>query len=603
MYETEIKSVRSKMDLDTIREEFIQHKKKFPWRALVCSGASCMSSDCQDVKEALEVALEKYELQSAVDVVVTGCMGACSTGPTLIIEPEDVFYCGLQPKDMDELVRIHFLEKTICREKTFFNLNTREYIPYLKDVPFFKGQEKIVLHNCGRIDFRSLEEYIANDGYLALHKALTQMSRDQVIQEISDAKLRGRGGGGFPTGLKWKLAGKNESDDKYVICNANEGDPGAFMDRSLLEGDPHGIIEGMVIGGYAIGANRGVVYVKAEYPKAIERTEEAIRRAREINLLGESIFGTDFSFDIEIRIGAGAFICGEETALIASVEGERGEPKLKPPYPSDAGLFNKPTVINNVETIGNVAAIILKGADWYSAFGTEESTGTKVFALAGNINNAGLVEVPMGTSLREILFDMGGGIPEGKKFKAALPGGPCGGCVTEEHLDVPMDFESLPELGATTGSGELICMDEDTCLVICATIGSGELICMDEDTCMVDVARYFMEIAQEESCGKCIPCRVGTRRMLEILERIAKGLGKEGDIELLVELGNVIKDSAFCGLGQTAPNPVLSTIKLFRDEYEEHIHDHCCRAGICPDLSGGPCENVESVAKPSDKEL
>lgn len=583
MYQTAIKSVRNKKNLETIREEFIQYRKKFPWRALVCSGASCMSSNCQEVKDALETALEKYELQSAVDVVVTGCMGACSTGPTLIIEPEDVFYCGLQAKDMDELVRIHFLEKTICREKTFFNLNTGEYTPYLKDVPFFKGQEKIVLQNCGRIDFRSLEEYIAGDGYQALHEVLTQMNQEQVIQEISDAKLRGRGGSGFPTGLKWKLASKSKSDVKYVICNANEGDPGAFMDRSLLEGDPHGIIEGMAIAGYAIGANRGVVYVKAEYPKAIDRMEEAIRVAREKNLLGENIFETDFSFDIEIRIGAGAFICGEETALIASVEGERGEPKLKPPYPSEAGLFGKPTVINNVETIGNISAIILKGAAWYASFGTDESTGTKVFALAGNINNAGLVEVPMGVSLREILFDMGGGIPEGKKFKAALPGGPSGGCVTEEHLDVPMTYESLPEFGAT--------------------IGSGELICMDEDTCMVDVARYFMEIAQEESCGKCIPCRVGTKRMMEILERITKGQGKDGDIELLVELGNVIKDSAFCGLGQTAPNPVLSTIELFRNEYEEHIQNHYCRAGVCSGMSDALNDDVRDEIVPCVKEV
>ena len=567
MYISEIKSIRTVEDLENIKKGYVEYSNKYPWRALICSGASCMSSDCQDVKEAFEAALAKYDLQSKVDVVVTGCMGACSTGPTLVVEPENVFYCGLQPKDMDELVRIHFTEKTICREKTFFNLNTGEYIPYLKEVPFFKGQEKIVLKRCGSIDYGSLEEYIANDGYLALNKALTQMDPDQVIQEVSAAKLRGRGGSGFPTGFKWSLAKKNDSADKYVICNANEGDPGAFMDRSLLEGDPHSIIEGMAIAAFAIGANGGVIYVKAEYPEAIRRTEEAIEKARETGLLGKGIFGTDFEFDIEIRVGAGAFICGEETALIASVEGERGEPKLKPPYPSDEGLFNKPTVINNVETIGNVPSIILKGADWYASYGTEESKGTKVFALAGNINNGGLVEVPMGVSLGEIIFDMGGGIPRGKKFKAALPGGPSGGCVTEKHLDVAMDYESLPEFGAT--------------------IGSGELICMDEDTCMVDVARYFMEIAQEESCGKCIPCRIGTRRMLEILERITEGEGKEGDIDLLVELGSVIKETAFCGLGQTAPNPVLSSIELFRDEFEEHIQKHLCRAGRCRKLASG----------------
>jgi NADH-quinone oxidoreductase subunit F len=417
-----------------------------------------------------------------------------------------------------------------------------------------------------------MDEYISKDGYFALAKVLQEFTPQQVIEEIEKSGLRGRGGGGFPTGLKWKLAAKAKGNQKYVICNADEGDPGAFMDRSLLEGDPHTVIEGMAIAGYAIGANKGYVYVRAEYPLAVERLDFAINEAKERNILGENVLGTNFNFDIEIRIGAGAFVCGEETALMCSVEGKRGEPSQKPPYPADKGLFEKPTVINNVETFGNITAIILKGARWYAEIGTEKSRGTKVFALAGDVNNTGIIEVPMGITLGEIIFNIGGGIPKGKKFKVAQTGGPSGGCLTKEHLNTPVDYDSLVALGAI--------------------MGSGGLICMDEDTCMVDVARFFMEFVQDESCGKCVPCRLGTKRMLEILQRITQGKGKEGDVELLIELAETVKATALCGLGQTAPNPVLSTIKYFRNEYDEHIKDKYCTAGVCSDLFISPCENT-----------
>ena len=428
------------------------------------------------------------------------------------------------------------------------------------------------MKNCGKIDFDSLDEYIAHDGFRAMQKSLVTMSPEEVIDEVKKSGLRGRGGGGFPTGLKWALARKSAADRKYIICNADEGDPGAFMDRSLIEGDPYALIEGMVIGGYAIGATQGFIYVRAEYPLAVERITKAIEQARLRGLLGANLFGGDFAFDLQVRIGAGAFVCGEETALMNSVEGQRGEPRQKPPFPSERGLFGKPTVINNVETFGNIPAIILNGSAWFASIGTEKSKGTKVFALAGDINNTGIVEVPMGITLGEVIFDIGGGVPKGKKFKVAQTGGPSGGCLTKAHLNTPIDYQSLVELGAI--------------------MGSGGLICMDEDTCMVDVARFFMEFVQDESCGKCVACRLGTRRMLEILERITRGEGVEGDVEKLIELAETVRDTALCGLGQTAPNPVLSTIKYFRDEYDEHIRRHYCRAGVCSDLFLSPCENA-----------
>ncbi len=562
-------------DLETlkgIKQNYQEKQSKFDYVVLICSGAGCISSDCEAVKLAFDAALEKVKPDKKIDIKLTGCMGTCNIGPAMIINPGGVFYCNLKPENMETIVLKHIVGGGIAEECCLKDDKTQKPIPCVEDIDFFKHQQKIVLKNCGSIDCLSIEEYIASDGYLALYNVLEGGSPEAVIETVTKSGLRGRGGGGFPTGLKWKLARKSEGDKKYVICNADEGDPGAFMDRSLLEGDPHVLIEGMAIAGYAIGSDQGYVYVRAEYPLAVERLEIAIKDAREAGILGKNIFGKGFNFDIEIRIGAGAFVCGEETALIASVEGARGEPKQKPPFPSDEGLFKKPTIINNVETLGNIASIILKGADWYTQFGTEKSKGTKVFALAGDINNTGIVEVPMGVSLGEVLFDVGGGIPKGKKFKAAQTGGPSGGCLTSEHLNVEIDYDSLVELGAI--------------------MGSGGLICMDEDTCMVDVARYFMEFVQDESCGKCVACRLGTKRMLEILERITSGRGEEGDIEKLERLGKAIKDTALCNLGQTAPNPVLSTIKYFREEYEEHIRDKYCRAGVCGDMFLSPCENA-----------
>ncbi len=559
-------------DLESIKKNFIDGEKKFKKTVLMCYGASCISSDCKVAHEALENALLDAGVRGDINVKLTGCMGTCAVGPTMIVQPDNVFYCNLTPEGVQKIVDKHILGGEIVKELCYVDKKTGEAIPYVNDIEYFKSQLKVVMKNCGSIDFSSLDEYIANDGYFALNKVLNMMTPENVITEVEDSGLRGRGGGGFPTGVKWSLARRSKSDQKYVICNADEGDPGAFMDRCLVEGDAYLIIEGMTIAGYAIGASKGVVYVRAEYPIAIERLEAAIKNARAKGLLGENILGSEFSFDLEIRIGAGAFVCGEETALIASIEGKRGEPKQKPPYPSDRGLYGKPSIINNVETFGNITSVILKGAKWFSEIGTEKSTGTKVFALAGDINNTGIIEVPMGTTLGDIIFDIGGGIPNGKKFKVAQTGGPSGGCLTAEHLNAKVDYESLVELGAI--------------------MGSGGLICMDEDTCMVDVARYFMEFVQEESCGKCVACRLGTKRMLEILENITQGRGKEGDVEKLVELGLTIKDTALCGLGQTAPNPVLSTIKYFRDEYDEHIRDKYCRAGVCADMFISPCENA-----------
>ena len=564
--------IKNIKDLEKIKADFTESEKKYKKTVLMCYGASCISSDCKVAHEALENALLDAGIRADIKVKLTGCMGTCAVGPTMIVLPDNVFYCNLSPEAVRKIVDRHILGGEIVKEYCYQDKKTGKKVPYVDDIEYFKSQLKVVMKNCGSIDFSSLDEYISKDGFFALNKVLNEMTSDEVIAEVEKSGLRGRGGGGFPTGVKWRLARRTQGDEKYVICNADEGDPGAFMDRCLVEGDAYLVIEGMAIAGYAIGASRGVVYVRAEYPIAIERLEAAIKKARENGLLGESIFGSDFSFDIDIRIGAGAFVCGEETALIASVEGKRGEPRQKPPYPSDKGLYGKPTIINNVETFGNISSVILKGAEWFAQIGTEKSKGTKVFALAGDINNTGIVEVPMGTTLGDIIFDIGGGIPNGKKFKVAQTGGPSGGCLTAEHLNAKMDYESLVELGAI--------------------MGSGGLICMDEDTCMVDVARYFMEFVQEESCGKCVACRIGTKRMLEILENITQGKGKEGDVEKLVELGLTIKDTALCGLGQTAPNPVLSTIKYFREEYDEHIRDKYCRAGVCADMFISPCENA-----------
>lgn len=562
----------SEKELRMIKNEFQKNRKKYRYVLNVCFGGGCLSSHCKEVKEALLKELENCEILDDVIIQETGCIGACDLGPSILVEPDNIYYIHLRPEDMEVIVNKHIMGGEVVKEKCYYDTDNDQFIPSMNDIPFFKHQEKLVLKNCGIIDYSSIDAYIANDGYAALAKSLLSMTREQVIQEIKDSGLRGRGGSGFPTGVKWSLASKASGNQKYVICNADEGDPGAFMDRSLLEGDPHSVIEGMAIAGYAIGANKGYVYVRAEYPVAIERLEIALKKAKEYGLLGNNILDSKFNFDIEIRIGAGAFVCGEETALINSIEGKRGEPRQKPPFPSDEGLFKKPTVINNVETLANVASIIDKGPKWFSGFGTEKSKGTKVFALAGAVRNTGIVEVPMGTTLGDIVYDIGGGIKKDKKFKAAQTGGPSGGCLIPQSLNVSVDYDSLKELGSI--------------------MGSGGLVIMDEDNCMVDIARYFMDFIQEESCGKCVPCRLGTKRMLEILERITKGEGKEGDIEKLIELGEMIKEAAMCGLGQSAPNPVLSTIKYFREEYEEHIKDKKCSSGACADMFLSPCENA-----------
>lgn len=552
-------AIRSISDLENIKKQHTQQMEKYKYRILLCGGTGCISSNCYDVKEALIESLGQHDLLDKVLITETGCIGTCDLGPVMVVLPDGVFYTKLKPKHVSEIVVSHLIQGNILMDRVFFDRKLLKRVPYFKDLDFFKDQVKIALRNCGSIDYSSIEEYIAHDGYKAIAKILLEMSPDEVIDEIKKSGLRGRGGGGFPTGIKWEAGLNAKSDFKFIVCNADEGDPGAFMDRSILEGDPHSVIEGMMIGGYAIGANRGFIYVRAEYPLAIERFSTAIDNARKSGLLGKNILGSDFDFDIEIRIGAGSFVCGEETALMLSIEGRRGEPKQKPPFPFQKGLFKRPTIINNVETLVNVPPIILNGSAWYAGFGTEKSKGTKVFALAGDINNTGLVEVPMGMTLREIIFGIGGGIPKKKEFKAAQTGGPSGGCIAKEFLDTPVDYESLTKLGAI--------------------MGSGGLIIMDEDNCMVDVARFFMEFCQDESCGKCAPCRLGTKGMLEILERILDGKGEEGDIELLEKLGETIKDTSLCGLGQTAPNPVLSTIRYFRDEYVEHIREKHCSTG------------------------
>ena len=526
---------------------------------LVCSGTACLSSGSEAVKRALLEAISAHGIADEVRIVETGCMGPCELGPVMLVYPEGTFYVKVKPEDAEEIVVEHFL-----KGRPVQRLLWAEGAPAPREIPFFARQKKVVLANCGIIDPEEIEEYIAAGGYEALGKALAEMSPDEVIEEIKRSGLRGRGGAGFPTGVKWELVRKAPGSEKYVICNADEGDPGAFMDRAILEGDPHAVLEGMAIAAYAVGAKRGYIYVRAEYPLAIQRLKRAISQAREYGLLGDDIFESGFSFDVELRMGAGAFVCGEETALIASIEGRRGEPRPRPPYPAQSGLWGKPTLINNVETFANVRHIILKGADWFSSLGTQTSKGTKVFALAGQVRNTGLVEVPMGITLRELIFEVGGGVPKGQKFKAVQIGGPSGGCLPEELLDVPVDYESLREHGAI--------------------MGSGGVIVLDDSACMVNVAKFFLQFTADESCGKCTPCRVGTQMMLEILNRITEGEGTEEDLARLEELAQLVKSASLCGLGQTAPNPVLSTLRYFRDEYLAHIRDKACPAGVCPAL-------------------
>jgi len=539
---------------------------------LVCTGGGCIASGALEVSAAFSKELEDLELDEEVRVIETGCLGPCAVGPVVLVYPDGVFYQNVKLEDVHEIVEEHLLKGRVVQRLVSQAPGTDRTVAEISDVEFFNRQVKIVLRNSGLIDPLKIEEYIARGGYQALAKVLTEMTPEQVIDEVTLSGLRGRGGAGFPTGLKWKFARQTPSEVKYIICNADEGDPGAFMDRSVLEGDPHSVIEGMAIGAYAIGAKQGYVYLRAEYPLAVERLQYAIDQARERGLLGPDILSTGFDFDLEIRMGSGAFVCGEETALMRSIEGGRGEPRPRPPFPAVKGLWDKPSVLNNVETFANIAPIIMKGAEWFASTGTEKSKGTKVFALGGAIQHAGLVEVPIGIQLGEIVYEIGGGIPDGKQLKAVQLGGPSGGCIPKTDLNVPIDYETLQDLGAIMGSGG--------CIV------------MDEDSCMVDVARYFLDFIQDESCGKCPPCRVGTKRMLEIVTRICNGEGREGDIERLEELGQIIKDTALCGLGQTAPNPVLSTIRHFRHEYEAHIRDHYCEAGVCTSLFTARCTNA-----------
>lgn len=533
-------------------------------QVLVCGGTGCTSSNSEKIIQKLNEEIKSKGLESEVNVVKTGCFGLCSLGPIMIVYPEGCFYSMVKTEDIPEIVEEHLLKGRIVTRLLYQETVKDDTVSSLNDTSFYKKQRRIALRNCGVINPEKIEEYIAMDGYAALGKVLTEMTPNEVIDVIKESGLRGRGGGGFPTGLKWSFAAANDADQKYVCCNADEGDPGAFMDRSVLEGDPHSIIEAMAIAGYAIGASKGYIYIRAEYPIAVKRLNIAIKQAREYGLLGNNIFSTDFCFDIELRLGAGAFVCGEETALLTSIEGNRGEPRPRPPFPAVKGLFGKPTVLNNVETYANIAQIILNGPEWFNSVGTEKSKGTKVFALGGKINNTGLVEIPMGTTLREIVEDIGGGIPNGRKFKAAQTGGPSGGCIPSEHLDIPIDYDNLISIGSM--------------------MGSGGLIVMDDTTCMVDIAKFFLDFTVDESCGKCTPCRIGTKRLLEILNKITNGEGTLEDIDKMEKLCYYIKENALCGLGQTAPNPVLSTLRFFRDEYIAHVTEHKCPAGVCKAL-------------------
>ncbi len=579
----ELNQIRdSKADLIKVRrivaEEAAKLAEKTGYRkqVLVCGGTGCQSSGSKKVLEALEDELKAQGIENEILVVRTGCFGLCSLGPIMIVYPEGTFYAQATPEGVRRVVKEHLKEGNVCKDLLYKEtVHEDGSIISLAETDFYKKQKRIALRNCGVIDPENIDEYIGTHGYEALYKALTSMSQDDVIKEVLDSGIRGRGGAGFPTGRKWMFAKASQGDIKYVACNADEGDPGAFMDRSILEGDPHAIIEAMAIAAYAIGAHQGFVYVRAEYPVAVHRLSVALEQARERGLLGKDIFGTGFDFDIEIRLGAGAFVCGEETALMTSIEGHRGEPRPRPPFPAVKGLFGKPTVLNNVETLANIAQIIRKGAAWYSSMGTEGSKGTKVFALGGKITNVGLVEVPMGTTLREVVEEIGGGIPNGKKFKAAQTGGPSGGCIPAKYIDTPIDYDNLVALGSM--------------------MGSGGLIVMDEDTCMVDISKFYLEFTVDESCGKCTPCRVGTKRLLQILEKITSGKGEMEDIDKLEELANHMKSSSLCALGQSAPNPVLSTLKSFRDEYEAHIKDKKCPAGVCKSLLSFEIEKEKCI--------
>lgn len=548
------------MRLDDEVIEGQQYEKEI----LICAGTGCISSKSGEFVNALKEELAKNELTNKVNIVKTGCFGLCAQGPIVIIYPEAVFYHQVQPKHAKKIVSDHLINGKLVEKLLYHDSDTKEIINKLMDTPFYHKQKRVALRNCGRINPEKIEEYFAFDGYQALATVVNEYSRDDVLSLLETSGLRGRGGAGFPTFMKWSFAKASQSDQKYVICNADEGDPGAFMDRSVLEGDPHAIIEAMAIAGYTIGANQGYIYVRAEYPIAVNRLRIAIKQAREKGLLGKNIFGSGFSFDLDLRLGAGAFVCEEETALLESIKGHRGEPRPRPPFPAVKGLFGKPTIVNNVETLANIPQIILKGPEWFASFGTEKSKGTKVFALGGKIQNTGLVEIPMGTTLREIVEDIGGGIPAGKKFKAAQTGGPSGGCIPAEHYDVPIDYENLKKIGSM--------------------MGSGGLIVMDEDNCMVDIAKFFLEFTVEESCGKCVPCRVGTKRLLEILEKITLGKATLDDLDRMEELCHHIQENSLCGLGQTAPNPVLSTLRYFREEYEAHVLERRCPSGVCKNL-------------------
>jgi NADH:ubiquinone oxidoreductase subunit F (NADH-binding)/(2Fe-2S) ferredoxin len=531
---------------------------------MICRGTGCTSSNSEQIALKFEEEIKKHGLDKEVVVERTGCFGLCALGPVVIVYPEAAFYSMVKTEDVEEIVKEHLVKGRVVKRLLYAESVEEDRIKSINEVDFYKKQVRVALRNCGIINPENIDEYIAFDGYKALEKVLTSMTPAEVIETLNKSGLRGRGGAGFPTGRKWEFAAKSQSDQKYVLCNADEGDPGAFMDRSVLEGDPHSVIEAMTIAGYAIGASQGYIYVRAEYPIAVKRLAIAISQAREYGLLGKNILGTGFDFDLEVRLGAGAFVCGEETALMASIEGQRGMPRPRPPFPAVKGLFGKPTILNNVETYANICPIFNNGPEWFASMGTEKSKGTKVFALGGKINNTGLVEIPMGTTMREVVYEIGGGCPNGKKFKAAQTGGPSGGCIPASEIDVPIDYENLIALGSM--------------------MGSGGLIVMDEDNCMVDIARFFLDFTVDESCGKCTPCREGTKRMLEILERITEGKGEEGDIEKLENLAKNIKSSALCGLGQTAPNPVLSTLRYFRDEYEAHITEKRCPAGVCQAL-------------------
>ena len=566
---TELQEIRERVGkLISLREENSEPveitKGMYRSQVLVCGGTGCTSSNAEKIISTLKEELEKQGLTDEVQVVRTGCFGLCALGPIMIVYPEGSFYSMVKVEDIPEIVEKHLKNGIIVTRLLYQETVTEDGVKSLNETPFYAKQMRIALRNCGAIDPENIDEYIARGGYLAIEKCLSEMTPAQVIETVKASGLRGRGGGGFPTGVKWGLAAQNKADQKYVCCNADEGDPGAFMDRSILEGDPHAVIEAMAVAGYAIGATQGYVYVRAEYPIAVHRLRVAIEQAREYGLLGDNVLGTGFKFDMDIRLGAGAFVCGEETALMTSIEGKRGEPRPRPPYPAVKGLFEKPTILNNVETYANIPQIILKGADWFNSIGTKGSTGTKVFALGGKINHTGLVEVPMGTTLRTIVEEIGGGIPGGRPFKAAQMGGPSGGCVPAEYLDVPIDYDSLIEIGAM--------------------MGSGGLIVMDDTTCMVDIAKFFLEFTVDESCGKCTPCRIGTKRLLELLDRISRGEGTMESLEEIEDLSQHIKNSALCALGQTAPNPVLSTLKFFRNEYVAHVKDRKCPAGVCKDL-------------------